>query len=139
MKHLIINETVLALLGYIAWMLVLVLSIILVRSYLVLAGKKPPNHFRPDGTDVSPLVERMSRVHANGYEHFPIFGGLLILSLVLYKGEITNSLALYFLTLHLAQGVTHIISKSPIATYIRLTFFLSQCGIAIYWIIGFIK
>jgi hypothetical protein len=133
------NETSIALIGYILWMIFLVLTIISIRSVLVLTDKKPANEFSPAGNDISPFMERLTRVHANSYEHFPIFGGVLLLALFLNVESITNDLALTLLGLRISQGVVHMISKSIIFVYFRLTLFLAQIGITIYWIIQFFK
>jgi len=133
------NATSLTLIGYISWMMLLVFSIISYRSIVVLTSRKAANDFQPEGKDVSPLMERLSRVHANCYEHFPIFAGLMLLALALNLSEITNPLAYTFLTLRVAQGVVHIISKSVPMVFLRLGLFLAQCGIAVYWIVLFLK
>jgi len=132
------NETSIVIIGYISWMIVLVLIIISIRSYLVLSGKKAANGFSISGLEVSPVMERLSRVHANCYEHFPIFIGLMLLALILDRQAITNPLAYTFLGLRIAQGIIHILSKSILFVYLRLTLFLAQIGIAIYWIFLFI-
>jgi hypothetical protein len=133
------NETSLALIGYILWMIFLVITIISLRSILVLTNKKPANGFSPTGNDVSPFMERLIRVHANSYEHFPIFGGILLLALFLQMESITNNLAYTLIGLRISQGVIHMISKNILFVYIRLTLFLAQIGITIYWIIQFFK
>ena len=133
------NETSIALIGYILWMIFLVLAIISLRSVLVLTGRKPANGFLPTGNDVSPFMERLTRVHGNAYEHFPIFGGVLLLALFLQMESITNSLAYTLLELRISQGVVHMVSKSILFVYIRLTLFLAQIGITIYWIMHFFQ
>lgn len=129
------NETSLAFIGYISWMIVLIVTIISLRSFLVLSGRNAANSFSPDGTEISPFMQRLIRVHANCYEHFPIFGGLLLFTLCLNWDEITNSLAFILLGLRIAQGIVHIISSSVLFVYLRLILFLAQCAIAIYWIV----
>lgn len=133
------NETSMALIGYILWMIFLTLTIISIRSVLVLSGKKTANGFSTTGSDVSPFMEMLIRVHANCYEHFPIFGGLLLLALFLQMENITNPLAYTFLGLRIFQGVIHMISKNVFFVYLRLTLFLAQVAIAVYWIVLFLK
>lgn len=128
------NETSLALIVYIAWMIILLLTMISIRSYLVLSGKKSANGFSPSGDDVSAFIQRLSRVHANCYEHFPVFGGLMLLALALDLSQLTNPLAYTLIGLRLAQGVVHMISKSILFVYLRLALFLGQLGIALFWI-----
>lgn len=133
------NETSITLIAYIAWMILLIITIISIRSYWVLSGKRAANSFSVNGSDVSDFMERLSRVHANCFEHFPIFGGLLLLALLLNMSHITNPLAYTFLGLRIAQGVVHLISKNVFFVYLRLSLFLTQLAIAIYWISLFLK
>jgi len=133
------NETSIALIGYISWMIILTLIIINLRGYTVLTSKKAANDFNVTGSDVSPFMQRLCRAHANCYEHFPIFGGLLLLALALNLSGFTNPLAYVLLGLRIAQGIVHIISKSVLFVYLRLSLFLAQLGIAGYWIYLFLK
>lgn len=133
------NETSITLIAYILWMVILLLSIISIRSYLVLSGNKAANGFSTTGEDVSPFMQRLCRVHGNCYEHFPIFGGLLLLALALDLTHLTNSLAYAFIGLRIAQGLVHMISKRVLFVYLRLGLFLAQLVIACYWIFLFLK
>jgi hypothetical protein len=133
------SETSIAFLGYIVWMMVLVFIIVGIRVQMVLSGKRRANNFNPDGKDVSEFSARVARVHANCYEHFPIFGGILILSLVLKTQEITNTLALYFLAARILQGLIHLFSTHVMAVNIRFTFFILQYAIAVVWVYQLLK
>jgi len=133
------NETILAFIGYIAWMMLLLLLILVIRIQAVLTGTKRTNDFKPEGTDVSAFSGRVCRVHANCYEHFAIFGGLMLFSLALDMTHITNPLALYLLTARLLQGLVHLISTSVLAVQVRLFFFLVQNIIAAIWIFNILK
>lgn len=128
-----------ALLGYIIWMLALLFTLASVRVGLVMAGKKAPNAFAPDGADVSPFVNRLCRAHANCYESFPIFGGLLLLAIATGNTGITDGLAYYFIGARVLQSVTQLISKSSLAVNIRFAFFIVQIVIGVVWILEFIK
>ena len=128
-----------ALLGYIIWMLALLFTLASVRVGLVMTGKKAPNSFAPDGADVSPFVNRLCRAHANCYESFPIFGGLLLLAIATGNTGITDGLAYYFIGARVLQSVTQLISKSSLAVNIRFAFFIVQIVIGVIWILEFIK
>lgn len=136
---LINNPTLLAFLIYIAWIVLLVLTIISLRSIRVMSGQKKANAFAANGEDESDFVQRLTRVHANCYEHFPIFGGLLLLALALDLRSITDVLAYYWISLRIAQGVIHLISKRVLMVYLRLFLFLVQIAIAVYWIFSFLS
>jgi len=128
-----------ALLGYIIWMLALLFTLASVRVGLVMTGKKAPNSFAPDGTDVSPFVNRLCRAHANCYESFPIFGGLLLLAIATSNNSITDGLAYYFIGARVLQSLTQLASSSNIAVNVRFAFFIIQVLIAVSWVIAFIK
>jgi len=136
---LINNPSFIALLAYIGWTVLLVLTLISLRGIRVLSGQKKANAFAANGEDESAFVQRLTRVHANCYEHFPIFGGLLLLALALDMTSITDSLAFYWLSLRIIQGIVHLISKSVLMVYLRLLLFLAQITIAIYWLSRFLS
>ena len=127
-----------ALIAYISWMLIILVSLGLYRSYLTLTGQHAANKFKPDGGDVSPFSGRVCRAHANCYEFFPIAGGLLLAALATNNTAITDPFASYFLAARILQSITHIASTSVIAVYARFAFFLVQIGICFMWIAGFI-
>jgi len=128
-----------ALLGYIIWMMSLLILLGTLRVGLVLSGKKSPNAFAPDGKDVSPFVNRLCRAHANCYESFPIFGGLLLLAIATGNNGITDGLAYYFIGARVLQSVTQLISASNVAVNVRFAFFIVQIVIAVVWLLQFIK
>ena len=128
-----------ALLGYIIWTLSLLVLLGYVRVSLSITGKRAPNSFAPDGADVSPFLNRLCRAHANCYESFPIFGGLLLLAIATGNNAITDGLAYYFIGARVLQSVTQLISKSNLAVQIRFAFFFVQIVIGLIWIVQFIK
>jgi uncharacterized MAPEG superfamily protein len=130
------NATVLALTGFIGWFVVLLLSIGGLRIVATVKGK-PPNSFRPDGTDVSDLSVRLVRAHANCYESFPFVGGLMLLALATQSTDITNPLALIVLAARIGQSSIHLASTSNVAVQVRFTLFLVQVGISLYWVTAF--
>jgi hypothetical protein len=130
------TATGLAVLGYVAWMLALLLILAVLRTGLTLSGQRAANSFRPDGSDVSPFSARLCRAHANCYEHFPILGGLMLLALATARTHITDPLALWLLFARIAQSTTHLISTSVLAVQVRFFFFLVQFAIAAWWVIA---
>jgi uncharacterized MAPEG superfamily protein len=125
--------------AYIAWMLILLLTLGIYRSYVSLSGQRAPNKFSPDGKDVSPFSGRLCRAHANCYEFFPIAGGLLIAAIASGNTEITDPLAIYLLAARIVQSAVHLLSTSIIAVYLRFAFFLVQVGICVTWVIDFLS
>jgi len=128
--------TALAVVGYVAWMLCLLLILAGLRSYLTVSGARAANSFSPDGTDVSPFSGRLCRAHANCYESFPIIGGLLLVALATGHSRVTDPLALWLLLARVAQSTTHLISTSVVAVQIRFSFFLVQFVIAAWWVVA---
>ena len=76
------SPSLLALLGYAAWTLVLLVGIGALRSGLTLSGQRAANSFRPDGSDVSEFSGRLSRAHANCYESLPAFAAIVLVAVV---------------------------------------------------------
>jgi uncharacterized MAPEG superfamily protein len=133
------NPTVTALIGYITVMLALLGTLGMLRVGLTLTGKRAPNSFAPDGADVSPFANRLCRTHANSYEGFPIFGGLMLLAIAIDATAITDSLAMYMIGARILQALTHLASTSNLAVQIRFAFFLVQVVIAAWWVIQFFQ
>lgn len=129
------SPSALALVGYVAWSLLLSVWIVGLRTVLVLTKKRAANDFDPSGSDVSEFSGRLCRAHANCYENLPMFAGLILLALATGNGAITDPLARWALVARVAQSTTHLISTSETAVTIRVTFFLVQLGIMAYWVV----
>ena len=129
------SPSALALVGYVAWSLLLAISIVGYRTGLVLTKKHAANGFDPGGYDVSEFSGRLCRAHANCYENLAMFAGLVLVAMVTGNGAITDPLARWLLVARVAQSTVHLISESEIAVMIRVTFFLVQVGIMAYWVV----
>ena len=133
------NASIAAFLGYVTWMLVLLGLLASVRVSLSVTGKKAPNSFDPSGADVSPFSNRLCRAHANCYESFPIYGGLLLLAIATDTTAVTDGLAYFLIGARVLQSVTHLASTSNFAVQVRFAFFVAQFLIGIYWVLQFIN
>jgi hypothetical protein len=133
------NASVIALVVYVSWMIVLLGILASLRVSLSLSGKRAPNSFCPDGSDVSSFSVRLCRAHANCYESFPIIGGLLLLAIATSSTAITDGLAYYLIGARILQSIVHLISTSNLAVQIRFAFFAVQLGIAVSWVLEFVK
>ncbi len=131
------NDTILALLGYITWTLVLLVWIAAYRTLLVTSKQKAPNDFKADGSNSPPFGGRLTRAQSNCVESFAFAGGLMLLALATNSAVITNGLALVLLAARLGQSITHLLSNSVLAVQIRFAFFLAQVGICFYWVVLF--
>ena len=88
---------------------------------------------------MSPFSNRLCRAHANCYESFPILGGLLLLAIATNNTAITDGLAYYLIGARILQSSTQLASASNAAVQIRFVFFVVQIGIAIWWVVQFVK
>ena len=70
------SVSLLALLGFVAWALLLLVLMEVIRSKLVLTREVAANGFDPANSSLSPFMQRLARAHANCLEGLPIFGGL---------------------------------------------------------------
>ena len=129
------NASALALTGYIAWFLALLLTLGGARAATVVTAHRAPNSFKPDGSDMSPFAARLTRAHANCYESFPFLGGTLLLALATGSTAITDPLALVALACRVGQSTVHLASTSVMAVNVRFSLFLAQIGIGAYWLI----
>ena len=127
------STSALVLILFIAWTLVLLVLMEVVRSYLVLSGRAKSNEFRPDNANLSPFLQRLARAHANCIEGLPVFGGLLLIAIATGRAGLTDSLAPWLLLARISQSITHLVSLSVFAVNIRFFFFFVQLAIAVYW------
>ena len=127
------SPSLVALLGYSLWTLALLGVIAALRSRLTLSGARAANSFDPTGSDVSPFSSRLCRAHANCYEFFPVFGGLILVAALSNSGHITDPTAAWALLARVGQSCVHIASTSAAAVTVRFGFFLAQFVIAAYW------
>ena len=127
------SPTAVALTGFIAWSLFLLIVMELVRTALVISGKVASNQFRPDNANLSPFMQRLTRAHANCVEGLPMFGGLMLVALATGRTSVTDSLAYVLLAARLIQSSMHLASLSVTAVNLRFFTFAVQMGIGAYW------
>ncbi|MBM3643570.1 MAG: MAPEG family protein [Alphaproteobacteria bacterium] len=127
------SATATSLLLFIGWTLALLVLMEVVRSWVVVSGQVPANRIAPDNSGLSPFMQRLARAHLNCIEGLPVFGGLMLVALVIGKSAITDPLAYWLLVARVAQSSIHLASTSPLAVTARFTVFAVQLGIAVYW------
>lgn len=130
------SPTLTALTGFIAWSLLLLVVMELIRSKLVLTKAVPANEFRPDNANLSPFMQRLARAHANCLEGLPIFGGLMLVAVIADKAAVTDPLAYTLLAARIVQSLVHLGSLSVAAVTIRFIAFAVQLGIAAHWAVS---
>lgn len=127
------TPTVVALTGFIAWTLALLVLMEAMRAGLVLGGRVAADGFDPTNSRQSPFMQRLARAHANCLEGLPIFGGLLLVAIVTGRTGITDPLAPVLLLARLVQSLIHLASVSATAITLRFTAFTVQMAIGVYW------
>ena len=128
-----VTPTAVALTGFIAWTLALLVLMEGIRCALVARGTIPPNGFRPDNSNLSPFMQRLARAHANCLEGLPLFGGLMLVALVTDRSAVTDPLAMVLLGARIVQSGIHLASLSVVAVNLRFAAFLVQTGIGVWW------
>jgi len=129
------TATLTALTGFIAWTLLLLIVMELIRSKMVLAKEVPANGFRPDNANLSPFMQRLARAHANCLEGLPVFGGLMLVAVASGQSALTDALAPLLLGARIVQSTIHLASLSALAVTLRFVAFSVQLVIAAYWAI----
>ena len=133
-----LTATAMALLGLVAWPLLLMFLMINQRGLLVLSGKMAVNDFNPDGSNTpGELAKRLVRVHANCLENLPLQAALLLYAIASAQTAVTEPLALALLGARLAQGVVHLISTRPLFVWLRFAAFFVQLAILAWWLLQF--
>ena len=127
------NISSIALTLLIAWSLLLLIMMEVLRVRLVVTGAIAGPQFRPDNANLSPFMQRLARAHGNCIEGLPIFGGLLVVALLTNRAEITNGLAMWLLMARVVQSLAHLSSLSVLAVNTRFAAFSVQMAIAAYW------
>ena len=121
------------LVAFIAWTLLLLILMELLRCAWIARGKVAANALVPDNTNLSPFLQRLARAHANCVESLPVFGGLLLVALATGHAQITDGLASWLLVARLAQSGFHLASLHLVAVNLRFLAFVVQLVIAVYW------
>ncbi len=129
------TPTATALLGFVSWALLLVMSLGVLRTMATLTGGRAANSFSPSGEDMPGLGKRLTRAHANCYEFLPLAGIVMLYAIATGQTAATDGLALAFLGARIAQSVTQIISTSNSFVLIRFGFFGVQLVILVIWLL----
>ncbi|HZZ80309.1 MAG TPA: MAPEG family protein [Gemmataceae bacterium] len=127
------SPSAIALVAFIAWTLLLLTLMEVIRTQLVLRRKVPANGFTPDNANLSPFMQRLARAHANCLENLPIFGGLLLIAIATGNTSVTDPLAYVFFGARVFQSLVHLASVSALAVTIRFAAFAVQMAIGLYW------
>jgi uncharacterized MAPEG superfamily protein len=130
------TPTTIALVGFAAWQLALTVVLAVYRTMLVQTGQKQANSFAPDGSDVGGFGRRLTRARDNCYENLPVFAAIVLGASVAGRTAELDALAIIVLYARVGQSVTHIVSTSVPAIFVRFGFYLVQVGIFLKWALG---
>ncbi len=133
------SATSTALIGLVSWSVALSIVLVGTRVIATAKGEKELNAFQPDGKDLNPAGQRITRSHANSLEYLAGSVGLMLLAIATGNSAITDGLAMILLYCRMGQSVVHIISTSKPMVALRATLFSAQLGIWIYWIIKLLE
>jgi uncharacterized MAPEG superfamily protein len=124
---------------FIAWTLLLLVLMELLRGALVARRRVAANAFQPDNANLSPFMQRLARAHANCVVSLPVFGGLMLVALLLGRAGVTDPLAPWFMVARIVQSCAHLASLSVAAVNLRFSAFAVQMLIAIYWVAALLR
>ncbi|CDF85760.1 Conserved hypothetical membrane protein [Pseudomonas knackmussii B13] len=130
-----LSASAFALLGLVAWTLLLVFLLVNLRGLLVMSGRMAVNAFAADGSNTPGLGQRLARAHANCVENVPLFAAALLYAMVTGQTQITDPLAPLLLGARIFQSLMHLISTSPLFVWLRFAGFLAQLVILAWWLL----
>lgn len=131
-----LSPSAFALLGLVAWTVLLVLLVVNQRGLLVMSGRMKVNAFAADGsTTPGAFGQRVVRAHANCVENVPLFCAVLLYAMVTQQTLITDPLAPALLVARIVQSLVHLLSTSALAVWVRFAAFFVQLIILIWWLL----
>lgn len=130
------NPTLLSLLGFTAWFLVLTYALAFWRVRVSVSTAKPINSYSPDGADLPGFGQRLTRARDNCFETLPVFVAIAFAASALGKLDMLDSLAPWVLLSRIIQSLVHMISTSSPAIVARATMLTVQLVIYSYWVVG---
>lgn len=131
-----LSPSAFALLGLVAWTVLLVLLVVNQRGLLVMSGRMKVNAFAADGsTTPGAFGQRVVRAHANCVENVPLFCAVLLYAMVTQQTLVTDPLAPTLLVARIVQSLVHLLSTSALAVWVRFAAFFVQLIILIWWLL----
>lgn len=130
------NSTLLSLLGFTAWFLMLTYALAFWRVRVSVSTGKPINSYSPDGADLPGFGRRLTRARDNCFETLPLFVAVALAANALGKLDMLDGLAPWVLLSRIVQSLIHMASTSSLAVVARATMLTIQLVIYSYWVIG---
>lgn len=131
------STSLIALLGFAAWTLALIVVTIGYRGTRVLTGQlKADAWTRGRAVEDPPVMKRLGDAHANCLEMLPVVAAVILVASAADAVSVTNGLALWLLAARIGQSLSHIVSVHHLVIFfVRFPLFLAQVAILIYWLI----
>jgi len=136
------SASLIALLGFAAWTVLLVFAVLLFRTALVFAMKKKANSWprgQPPPADEPGIITRIGHAHQNCVEGLPIFAAIVAAATAAGKLGAIDAVAMWVLYARIAQSVTHMIGVTHWLVFIRANFFTVQLLLYAYMIWGLLN
>lgn len=131
-----LSPSAIALLGLVAWPLLLIFVMLNQRGLLVLSGRMRVNAFAPDGSNTpGAFAQRLVRAHANCLENLPLQAAVLLYAMHAGQTALTDPLAGLLLGARLFQSSMHLIGTSPLLVWLRFAGLLVQLLILAWWLL----
>jgi uncharacterized MAPEG superfamily protein len=132
------HVSLLALLGFALWLLVLGAAVVSWRTLEVIRGKKRANEFPSGIQHGSDPYWRLNRAQANTAENLPMVAAVILVGYVAGAADDWfGTLALVLLFARVGQSTIHVLSGSSPAVIVRATFLSIQymAVVAMSWAI----
>ncbi|MBI1180809.1 MAG: MAPEG family protein [Alphaproteobacteria bacterium] len=130
------TPTLMAMIGFGLWTLLLSMTIAATRSAIMMRSGRPANGFSPTGEDLGGFPRRLARAHANCCENLPIFVAIALGVVLSGHSAVADRYALWVLYARIFQSLIHLASTSVPAVYLRFAFYLVQVLLLVLMVVG---
>ncbi|PCI99293.1 MAG: hypothetical protein COB14_06745 [Alphaproteobacteria bacterium] len=127
------DEAYVVLLAFVLWTVMWIFVMLVLRMKVAIPGKVKITEFTHTGAEISPLMQRVSRVHANCLENLPIFASVVFVAAQTGTLDIINGLVWVYFGARVLQSLIHASSVSKAFIMPRAMCFWVQVGLTIYW------
>lgn len=130
------NPTLLSLLGFTAWFLMLTFALAFWRVRVSVSTGKSINSYSPDGADLPGFGHRLTRARDNCFETLPVFVAIALAASALGRLHMLDGLAPWVLLSRIIQSLIHITSTASLAIVARAAMLTVQLVIYSYWVVS---
>ncbi len=130
------GTSVMAVLLFTAWTLVVVAIVLLWRSFEIARGVPANSWGRGAERDRPGLVKRAEHAHINCLENLPVFAAIVMAAVFSDKSAVTDGVAMWVVYARVLQSVMHLIGTSQWLVLLRATFYFVQVALFVYMIVG---